>query len=258
MSAPVSAQRRGTDLAASEESELRERYGFAQWSPPGEVRSGVVMSRLSVPGLSLRARTDRTAFDGGITLSFGTTSRTTVLVRLAIAPDAASARSILLSYLRGVQASMVPLRDRHGADVAFGDSAGGEESTAAAFGNIALWVARTSDAGAETPSTAVVLTTLRAALGPPGTPTLVTPSLSARALPGGARVFHIDISGGPFDHVEARVRGGHLHSAARPSGLDVVANARGAVDVHLIATDAFGRSAERDLVLRGAASAEPL
>jgi hypothetical protein len=102
-----------------------------------------------------------------------------------------------------------------------------------------------------------VLDALRAALASPGAAATVTPVLTPRAMPGAAGPVHIDISGGAFEHVEVRVRGGHLQHPAQPAGLDVVTNARGTVDVRVLATDTLGRSGEASLLLRGATGNEP-
>ena len=145
----VCARVASAQTADPEEASLRAHYGASRWTT-GPLYAGVAVARLVVPGLQLRARVDRLASDGGISLSFGG-SVTTLRVQIAVASDAPSGRDALFGFLRTSQADLVPLASNPGADVALGDSPAGRESVAALWGNVAVSVERTRDAGAETP-----------------------------------------------------------------------------------------------------------
>ena len=241
--------RAGWAQSNDDEAATRERYGFTRWAAPSGPWSGVDVSRIAPPGLVLRARTDHLVDDGGIVLAFGPAGRTTLTVRVAVAPDAGSARNFLLGHLRSAQATLVPLGDALGSDAAFGDDAAGTHAAGAVYGNVAVWIARTVDAGSETPSAASVLAVVRGAVGARGAMTLPAPTLAPTVVPGSSHVFHVNVGGGSFAHVEARVRGGHLRGPVDPTGFDVVAGARSAVDVRVVATDALGRSASASMQL---------
>ena len=62
-------------------------------------------------------------------LAFGPAGRTTLTVRVAVAPNAGSARTFLLGHLRGAQVTLVPLGDASGSDAAFGDDAAGTHAS---------------------------------------------------------------------------------------------------------------------------------
>ncbi len=182
-------------------------------------------------------------------LAFGPAGRTTLTVRVAVAPNAGSARTFLLGHLRGAQVTLVPLGDASGSDAAFGDDAAGTHAVGAVFGNVAVWIARTVDAGSETPAAASVLGLVRSAMGARGAPSPATPTLTPTVLADPSHTLHVTVGGGSFAHVEARVRGGHLRGPAGPTGFDVVAGARSAVDVRVVATDALGRSGSASMQL---------
>jgi hypothetical protein len=239
-SAPsVSAQ-----TSTAEEVALRQRYGVTGWFA-GPTHLGVAIDRIAVRGLLLRVRSDRVASDGGISLSFGTNA-TTLRIRVAVGSSIAEGRDAMVSFLRGAETDLATLADRQGADVALGDSARGDEAVAALYGNIAISIQRTREAGPETPSASQVLATLRSFFAPVGLP--ARPALTLHNHDG-----HVELQGATFTHVEATVRGGHLLGKPSPSGLYVVIDRPGAVDVRVVATDALGRSA----MAEGAVSATP-
>lgn len=239
-SAPAAAQPRAP--AVDEAEAHRAHYDVARWAAPGPLHAGVSLARLTPTSLRVRARVDRLARDGGIVLSFGTATATTVQLRLAVAADADSARQTLLGYLRTAQATLVPLRMSAGADVAFGDSADGADCVAAAFGNVAVSIARTTDAGAETPSAADLLRVVASSLAPAGTLVAVAPTLSVAPVPSASGSVHLTLSGVRAEHVEARVRGGHLRGAPLPTGMEVVPSGRGSAVVSAVVTDPLGRT----------------
>jgi hypothetical protein len=165
-----------------------------------------------------------------------------VRVRVAVGANAADGRDALMGFLRASQGDLVALTDRQGADVAFGDTARGDETVAALYGNIAIAIERTRDAASETPEAWRILMSVRTALGADGSPGSGSMSLAESG-------SHIAIHGGPFEHVEAVVQGGHVHGAPSPAGVDVVADRPGAVDVRVVASDAFGRTSVATITL---------
>ncbi len=234
------AQKTSAAAAAADEAALRSRYGVAAW-PTGQARAGVKIDALAVPGLTLRSRTDRLPAQGGISLGYGARA-TTLRVRVAVGSTLTEGRDALVGFLRGTQADLVHLSDPQGADVALGESPRGAERVAALYGNVAISIERTREAGAETPPASEVLALIR--LQSTGAPTLPALTLTLTANGG-----HITLAGGPFAHVEAGVRGGHLTTKPSPSGLDLVRDGPGPTEVQVLATDSLGRTAGASLTL---------
>jgi hypothetical protein len=238
----ASPHRVSAQASASEEAALRQRYDVTHWAA-GPMHLGVSVDRVAIGGLALRVRADHVATDGGVSLSFGTQG-TTLRVRVAVGSSVAEGRDALVGFLRGAQADLVPLADGEGADVALGDTARGDEAVAALYGNVAISIQRTREAGPETPSASRVLTSLRTALAPVGAPT--PPALTLHPQGG-----HVELQGSPFQHVEATVLGGHLVGRPSPAGVDVVADRPGSMDVRVVATDSLGRTAVASITLPG-------
>jgi|HubBroStandDraft_4_1064222.scaffolds.fasta_scaffold256890_2 hypothetical protein len=233
LGALASVRHAPAQTAGAEEAALRQRYGVASWSS-GPTHPGVSVDRIAVRGLLLRARTDHLVTDGGISLSFGT-SVTTLRVRVAVGSTVGEGREALLGYLRSAEVDLVPLSDPRRADVALGDTTRGDEAVAMLYGNVAISIQRTREAGAETPPAGGVLAALLpflAPVGPPAAPVLTLQTHDGR----------VELRGTTFSHVEATAQGGHLRGRPSPSGLTVVADRPGAVDVRVVATDPLGRT----------------
>jgi hypothetical protein len=248
LGALASARDAATQTAGAEEAAIRQRYGVTSWSA-GPTRAGVSVDRIALRGLPLRARTDHLATEGGVSLSFGTTV-TTLRVRVAVGSSVGEGREGLLGFLRTAEVDLVPLADPRGADVALGDTTRGDEAVAMLYGNVAISVQRTREAGPETPPANRVLAALLPYLAPVGAP--VTPALTLQTHDG-----RVELRGAAFSHVEATVRGGHLLGRPSPSGVTVVADRPGAVDVRVLATDAWGRTAVAMTTLPGTPQANP-
>jgi hypothetical protein len=248
LGALAAARDAAPQTAGAEEAAIRQRYGVASWSA-GPTRAGVSVDRIALGGLPLRARTDRLATDGGISLSFGT-SVTTLRVRVAVGAGVGEGREGLLSFLRSAEVDLVPLADARGADVALGDTARGDEAVAMLYGNVAISVQRTREAGAETPAASRVLAALLPFLSPPGAPG--APVLTLQTHDG-----RVELRGTAFSHVEATVRGGHLRGRPSPSGVTIAADRPGTVDVRVLATDSWGRTAMAMTTLSGTPQTNP-
>src|SRR5256885_13836133 len=73
--------------------------------------AGVAIDRVVIPGLHVRTRKDRAPDRGGITLAYADDqNEVRVLVRIAVAPDAAGARAFAERVMRGVSGTPDPNR----------------------------------------------------------------------------------------------------------------------------------------------------
>ncbi len=230
---------------------LHREYDVAHWAASSPSRAGLSLAGLAIPGLQLRARTDRPAAEGGVRLSFGSGVDTTLVIQIIVSADGAGGRDALLGFLNEAQATMIPLADRQGADVAYGENPRGTESAAALYSNVAIYIRRTRDARAETPSAFQVLAVLRARLGPVAAATNATPAsmrLATRAPSAGSPARIVDL-GAAFEHVEATVTGGFQLGAPTPAGIHVVAESQSGATVNVWATDGWARVSVGSIVV---------
>lgn len=154
------------------------------------VFAGVSIDKLAFPGLKLTDREDHTPEEGGIVLAYSDGgNQVRVVIKIAVATDAAKAREFVDVELHGVQRILPAAVDPAFGDYAFADDSGrGDAFVVGARGNVAWSVRADRDAPA-VPRASEVMTTLRAnaVAGAPAFPT-VHVSLPAEVQLGGAAI----------------------------------------------------------------------
>lgn len=229
---------RGQAESSSIDREFRAAYPTST-RPPGKPVAGVALAKLVIPGLQLTGRSERTAADGGLVLSFADgTGAVRAVVQLAVFAEPTAARQELDAELHGVSSQLAPAADTTLGELTWVDDAGkGTALVLAAQANLAYSV-RVLDQGPGVPTAAAIARVVRAAIVP-GAPmfpaaTVTLPStLDAR---GGGEV-RVTVNGGhPY---KLRAEGGYITRAA--SGAVVRPLGPGQVTVHATVVDELAR-----------------
>lgn len=232
LAAPPAARQAALD------AEFRAAYPMSAPAATTQL-SGVRLAKLGIPGLQLSERSEQAADEGGLLLSYADRTGTVrVLIRIAVAADAAAARKLLETELRGVSMQLARASDPTLGDFAWADDGGrGGSLLVAALGNVSYSV-NVVDATPELPSAASLAAMVRAAMvtGTPAFPA-VTLRLPATidAKSGGA--VSIAVPGGaPY-----KLRADGAYIARGPSGPLVRPFGPGAIAVHATVVDELGR-----------------
>lgn len=187
LGAAVFVSTRASSSPVPLEPEFRAEYPRTPVS--GSQLAGVAIDKLTLPGLHLAEREDRTVEDGGIVLSFADgNGHVRVVVTVAVAPTEEAARKFVDVVLHGVQATLPRAIDPTMGDYAFADDGGrGEALVVASAGNVA-WSARV-DREAAAPRASEVIAAVRALaiVGAPSFPT-ATLSIPTEVRMGGAPI----------------------------------------------------------------------
>ncbi|GAC1582131.1 MAG: hypothetical protein NVS3B20_12810 [Polyangiales bacterium] len=204
--------------------------------------AGVELAKLTIAGLRLHARQDRTVDDQGIELCFvDSNDDVRVVVRVAVSPDAKAARRFVEIELHGISTSIPAARDTNLGDVAFADDHGsGTSLVVASLANIA-YTARVLDGSSgapRVPTAAAIATQLRALMvvGAPVFPAaeVVLPTIIDAKK--GAQIRVVVPAGNAY---KLTADGAYV---ARGNGGPVVRPfAAGAVTVHATVVDELGR-----------------
>jgi hypothetical protein len=227
-----------THAHADDSAEARLRVAYPMSAPSATTFAGIDITQIAIPDLHLATRDDRIPEQGGITLSFADDhGRARAVVRLAVARDAAGARSFVMRVLRGVSGGLAPSALD---EVAFADEGGrGDRFVVATRGNVAYVV----DAlDGTTPANAIAGLVKRAiAPGAPAFPQakLALPSTIDRA---DARGTVVGVTATPGAKVHLHASGGYVTHGR--TGDVVHPFAVGPIEVTAIVADALGRVTE--------------
>lgn len=212
------------------EREFRATY--PQLSVPAGSFAGVAIDKLAVPGLRLAAREDHTVDEGGVVLSYGDPAgEIRVVVKLAVARDAAAARHFVDVELHAIQATLPRASDPSFGDHAFADDGGrGDSLVVGAAANVA-WVVHSDRPTA--PSAADIVHSLRA-LAVEGVPSFPAPTVTLPSeVPLAGAAFRVVAASGLTPRLRAEgayVAHGKSAPVVRPFGPGPIAVIATAVD----------------------------
>lgn len=206
---------------------LRATYPQLASAPSAAVYAGVALDRVTLPGLHLRSRDDQTLESGGVTLAFADDQENVqTTVQVAVAPDAAGARSFALGYLRGVSGVLDPSAAD---EIAYAD--GSDRTLVAVHGNVAYVVS-----GPKATSAAAIVKRAITA----GAPSFPVVRVALPTSFEGSAPIGVTTSGG----AKYRLRATGAYVARGSDRTSVRAFGPGPVTVIATASDALGRVSE--------------
>lgn len=218
--------------APAREARADDASAYVVPTPMASASAGVRVDRLTPAGLSLHVRDDRAPAEGGVTLSYADAAkRVRVVLRVAVAPDAAGAKAFVERALRGVSGALAP---SDADEVAFGDPS--DRLLIAARGNVAYSVEVLE--GSLASARAIASNVRRAFVS--GAPTF--PRATVSLPPTVERSAPIAIAVPPGAHYRLAATGAYV--AKGESGPVLRPFAKGPVSVTAIVSDELGRVTE--------------